>query len=545
MSEFFENNENISSAESNISAEETKKIDDGYEGFDTVFGDPEEKKAATGKGNGKKRIAAIIAAVLAIAVLVGGTLAVIELIPEKEDPTGDTSSMEEIEVLSAESDEFSKVTVTNKNGKFVFNSKRVKNEESSDTSENEEPTYTTVWSVEGVDSSKTDSSSISSRMVSLESINASREITQKSAKDCGLENPSYKIDVESEKYGSFSVIIGDVSPDNTGTYLKLSTKDNIYLVDSSITADFDFILLDFADAAAFEAMEITDKMKDYTTDGKLTSFDKLTVSGKNFEDTVVIEANKDELMAEYTPYTVTSPTNQIADNIDGVLAIFAEGLTTDGAYSFDVTSAELKKVGLNEPDIIVKMEVAGSKQTYKISVVDDTYCAVINDDSKLIKKVAVSNIPFIDYNTQSFYSSWVFLRSINDISNITFETEGKKYSFDIKYDDSEDAEETYVITTGDKKLTAENFQNFYQEFISIGAVDFLVENTNQAPDMTVTTTYAKNNAKEVLTFTRTTATKYQYSLDGKNIGRVTSAEYNKVVKYLKMAAADELIKELD
>ncbi len=544
MSEFFENNENISSAEDNASAEESKKIEDGYEGFDTIFGDPEEKKAATGKSNGKKRIAAIIAAVLAVAVLVGGTLAVIELIPEKEEPTDNTSSMNEIEVLTVKADEFSKVTVTNSNGRFVFSAKKVKSEaEDSDSSKADEPTYTTVWSVEGVDSSKTDSDTISSRMMSLESITASREITQKTAKDCGLDKPAYKIDVESEEYGNFSVLIGDVSPDNTGTYLKLSTKDNIYLVDSSITADFDFVLLDFADASSFEAMEITDKMKDYTTDEKLTSFDKLTVSGKNFEDTVVIEANKDELMAEYTPYKVTSPTNQIADNIDGVMALFAEGLTVDGAYSFDVSSAELKKVGLLDPDIIVKMEVAGSKQTYKISVVDDTYCAVINDDSTLIKKVAVSNIPFIDYNTQSFYSSWVFLRSINDVSNITFEVEGKKYSFNIKYDDSEDAEETYVITIGDKKLTAENFQNFYQEFISIGAADFLVEDTKLEPDMTVTVNYTKNNAKEVLTFTRTTATKYQYNLNGKNIGRVTSASYNKVVKYLKMAAADETIEE--
>ena len=72
--------------------------------------------------------------------------------------------------------------------------------------------------------------------------------------------------------------------------------------------------------------------------------------------------------------------------------------------------------------------------------------------------------------------------------------------------------------------------------------NFIVEKTELAPDMKVTATYVKGG-KETLTFTRTAATKYQYSLDGRDIGRVTSASYNKMLKYLKMAAADEKIEE--
>ncbi|MBR4073109.1 MAG: DUF4340 domain-containing protein [Clostridia bacterium] len=542
------NDENlIESNEEKVSeAEVNAPIEDGYEDFGTIFGDPQEKKASTGKGNGKKRLVSIIASVLAVAILVGGTVAIVKLIPEKEPDDVASSAMDDIKVLTTESDEFNKVTVTNSKGKFVFNAKKVKAEEDSsqtDTSSEDEPQYQTVWSVEGVDSSKTDSNSISVVMSGLESITASKEITQKTAEECGLTKPTYKVDVESKEYGNFSVLFGKDSPDGTGTYLKLSTKENIYLVDSSAATAFDFHLLDFAENSAFEAMEITDDMKDYTTEGALTSFDKLTVSGENFEDTVVIEPNSDEAMAQFTPFIVTSPTNQIADKVEGVLDIFAKGLTAEGAYSFEVTPAELKKVGLDKPDIVLEIKVAGNKRTYKFSRVDEEYCAVVTDGSKIIKKVAVSNVPFIDYNTQSFYSAWVFLRSINDLSNLTFETEGKKYSFDIVYDDAEDAEETYIIKIDGKKLNAENFQNFYQHFISVNAADFNIEKTTQAPDMKITATYAKTGAKEVLTFTRTTATKYQYNLDGKDIGRITSAYYNKIVKYLKMAAADEIIEE--
>jgi len=545
MSNLPENERNLEEniSEEVISETEHTTIEDGYEEFGTIFGDPEEKKSASEKSGGKKRIISIIAAVLAVAVLAGGTFAVVKLIPEKED-SENTSSVNTIEVLNTESDEYDKVTVTNPNGKFEFNAKKEKVETSSDSSSSSEtePEYNTVWTAKGVDASKTDSDAISTMISGIEQISASKEITQKTAEECGLTKPIYKVDVESQKYGNFSVLFGKDSPDNTGTYLKLSNKDNIYLVDSSVSAGYNFLLLDFAESSSFEAMEITDKMKEYTTDGKLISFDKLTLSGKNFDDTVVVEQNTNAAIEQYVPFIVTAPTNQIADNTDAILALFSEGLTVEGAYSFDVSASELKKVGLDKPDIVVEIVVAGSRRTYKFSRVDESYFAVITDGSKIIKKVAAESVAFADYNTQSLYSSWVFLRSINDISNITFEAEGKTYSFDIKYDDAEDAEETYVITTNGKKLTAENFQNFYQHFISVGAADFIVEKTELAPDMKVTATYVKGG-KETLTFTRTAATKYQYSLDGRDIGRVTSASYNKMLKYLKMAAADEKIEE--
>lgn len=50
----------------------------------------------------------IISAVLAVAVLAGGTVAVIKLIPEREDDTS-TPSIEEIKVLDKSSDDFKTV----------------------------------------------------------------------------------------------------------------------------------------------------------------------------------------------------------------------------------------------------------------------------------------------------------------------------------------------------------------------------------------------------------------------------------------------------
>ena len=53
---------------------------DEYSEFETVFSDPAEHHAKKPSG-GKKRVRAIIAAALAVAVLTGGTITVIKLIP--------------------------------------------------------------------------------------------------------------------------------------------------------------------------------------------------------------------------------------------------------------------------------------------------------------------------------------------------------------------------------------------------------------------------------------------------------------------------------
>ena len=67
------------------------------EELSTVFSAPaEHKKQANNKG--KKRWPKAVAAALAVAVLIGGTVAVVQLIPEREDDAVSTPLVEDIKV---------------------------------------------------------------------------------------------------------------------------------------------------------------------------------------------------------------------------------------------------------------------------------------------------------------------------------------------------------------------------------------------------------------------------------------------------------------
>ena len=507
--------------------------------FSTVFSNPTEHRKTADKVKNKKRLPIFIAALLVVAILVGGTVAVIKLIPEKEEETSSAPVIEDIKVLDKKSDDFKTVTVKNSNGSFKFYSvtEVEKTESSSSSTTSSEPKETVTWYLEGYDKEKVDTTNISAVISAAASVSASREVTQRTAADCGLDKPVVTVEVEPKEGEKFTLYIGKESPDGSGYYFKTSDSEKIYVVGSDVYGSFVFEAISFANADALPGITVTDDMDDHVDDNDaLISFDKMTISGKNFPETVVIEMNSDEKLAEYATYMITSPSKRIADNVDGVFGLFTSGLTASGAYSFDVSDKALAAVGLNNPDIVVKIDVNKSSMTYKFKLQPDGAYAVICDGAKLIKKVDASNITFADYDVSDFYSSWVALISIDDLKGLTFKTADKTYDFGIKANEDEEAEDGYIINYGDKDIDCSSFQSFYQECISLSCTDFETTKLSGKPDYAMIFNY-KDGSKLTVNFTKASETRYQYSIDGVDTGKVNSAAIKKLVKSL-----EELVK---
>ncbi len=502
----------------------------------TVFSDPEQHKVIAVKDGNKKRLKIVITALVAVAVLVSGTFAVVKLIPEKQDDTA-TPSLEEIEVLSQSDTDYKTVTVTNPNGSFKFYSvvTEAKDEESQDT---------VNWYMDGYEESLVNTSSISQIVSSLTEISAWREISEKTLADCGLENPVVKADIVTQDDGQFSVLVGNKSPDNSGIYLKLSTKDTIYLVSDAIDTTLTFTALDMANTDALAGITVDDKYADYTDNGVLSRFDSITVSGKNFQQAVVIEANTDESLSGYMPYMVTSPTKRVAENTDGLFSLFSSGVTVSGAYSFDVSDSTLKTLGLNDPDFIATIKIQDFTYTYKFKLQSDGNYAVINDDSVMVKKVDAASCEFLGYSTTDFYSDWVFMESIDNISNLTLKTADKTYSFDIAENtESESDDDTFIITyEGKTDIKSSEFQTFYRFCISLACSEYTTDTLQSDEVLSITYTYKdKNVTPATVSFKKASATKYQYSLNGTPMGKINASEFIKVDKYLQQLVSGKTV----
>ena len=506
----------------------------------TVFSDPAEHKKTAVKQK-KRLLPKVIAAVLAVGVLAGGTVAVIKLIPEREEDTS-TPSIETISVLDMKSDDFKSVTVTNENGTFKLYS--VEETETSDSSDTSSSEPTVNWYLDGYDREVIDSSAAGSIAGYAASLEAVREVTSKSTAECGLENPTVKADVVKNDGSEFSILVGSESPDNTGTYVKLSTEEKIYITETDLKGNFTFDALSLAETGSVPGITVTDDMKDYKgDDGALSSFDTITLSGKNYPEKVVLAPNTDENLSAYAAYMTVSPTKRIADNVDGIFGLFKSGVSASGAYSFDTSVSSRKNLGFDNPDLTATIKVGSVTQTYSFKQQEDGDYAVWYDGAKLIKKVSASSLSFIDYKVNDYYASWVCLQSINELSNFTVKTPDKTYSFDIVYDDSEDAEETYVITYEGTKLVAENFQNFYQECISLSCSDYTIDKVINEPAMSFVFTYSDTSReKTAVEFKKAGETKYQYSIDGIDMGKINSSSLNKILRQVEKVANGESVK---
>ena len=177
---------------SDFPEKETENTENTENEFSTVFSDPTEHKSAH-KTQKRKRLPVIIASLLAVAVLAGGTAAVIKLIPEKEESTP-SSAFETIKVLELKTDELKTVTVTNKNGEFKLYS--VKEEsESSSSSSSSSSSEKVKWYLDGYEKDVISSSSAESIVSAAAAVTAVREITTKTAAECWLESPETKADI--------------------------------------------------------------------------------------------------------------------------------------------------------------------------------------------------------------------------------------------------------------------------------------------------------------------------------------------------------------
>ncbi len=551
MSEFSENKE-LETVEAQPQENAEPEVNDDDDAFSTVFSAPSEHNDKTVNSN-KKRLITIIASFLAVAVLVGGTISIIKLIPEMEDEETASSIFEDITVLDLNGDKFDTLTVKNSQGEFKLYTEQIittvdsddtdeETTESSEDTSSDETQTSTAWRVEGVETSKLSNTTVTSIVSAAASVTAKREITTKSASDCGFDEPQLEIAISSTQVGNYTILVGDASPDGTGTYLKLADKDNIYIVDDSAISVFEFNLLDLADKTALSTVSFSaDTTGKVDENGRILYFDDLTFSGKNFPETVTIINNTDTSdSGALMPYLITTPIERYADGeaLNDPLTMFASEISVTGIYSYDITDKAMAAVGLDNPDIVVTLTVEGESKWFKISKVDDSYCAVIRDDSQMIYKVTLANFPVLEYETEDFYSSWVTLYSINDLSSMDITVDGEEYNFDIASEEDEDGSTSYTIHCNDALITTEYFQTFYQSFVALDCTNYTVSELSAAADCTVIFTF-NDGSKSELEFRKASETAYQYRLDGMDMGKVTSSAYNKVIKNLRLVAENK------
>ena len=534
MSDLFENNQELNekTLTDDTVSEAVEESDDFEES--TVFSAPTEHKDKAPKNTNKKKIISIIAACLAVAILVGGTLFIMDKIPELTDGEAPQEVLPDISVLDRDSTAFTAVDITNTKGTFKFTTKQI-----TSTNDKGQAQTKTYWCVDNIDISKLSSDTVNEIITNAASITAKLQVDTKTKEECGLSKPIIKVSVQDSKNGNFGFSVGEHSPDGLGYYFALDGSDKIYVVPTSELSSFQFELVDLTDKTAIPATIFdTDTSANKLADGSYGYFDSLTVSGELFKETITIQNSKGEnSTAELVPYIITTPRKMYAqkENISPVLTLFSKSINVAGNYAIDINDETLKKFGLDKPDAIVTLTINGESKSFKFSKIDDEFCAVIYDGATMIRKVTNASFAFLSLKPEDFYYTQPLMNSMNDISSIEL-VEGEEHvKFALSYTEDSEGVKTFFAKVNGTEMKIADFQSFYQDFVDIRCSNFDVETPTVDAASTVTIHFHKGYSKTIK-FYAVNAIEYQISIDDEPIGKITSSSYKKMIRIFNETA---------
>lgn len=488
--------------------------------FSTIFADPTAHSDKEKKSKNKNKIR-IIAGLLAVVVLVGAIFGVKKWLPEKQGD--DIATIPTEKVYAVNSAAIKEVIITN-----ASDTLRIYREAVATSIENNSQTAT-VTLLDGYDNELIDTASLEQIITSVSSLDAYGKYEADDLAAYGLDKSEITVKVVTNE-GEFTVNYGSDTSDHTRCYaLVSSAPETVFVVGANSKASVNVTAFDLAISTGIAAIEKTDKNEKYfDEEGKLSTFDSIVLSGKRFPNAITFKPNTDDSFSSYASFITTTPQKRIATKVEELRDLFGTVTSSSSCVSFDKSAESLKKFGLDDPDIVVTMNIAGETYTYYIAAQEGTnsnfYVTASND--KLIRTVPITNLPFANYKEKDFYTLFMVLEAFADVSR--FELSGEvNASFDISYD--EDNEE-HIVKLGDKSIDSEKFQSAYADFISTTGIDISVLPTSNETSLTIKLHHKDGSAPTELSFKKVSETRYQYYVGGTPMGQITSTAYNGIVR---------------
>ena len=491
----------------------------------TIFSAPTEHKDK--KKSGKYRLPLRLLAIFLVVALIGGSVWwVAKYVAEKTTKQGETFQAQQMVTLSTTS--FKKLTVIHDTATLVLNSRM----------EEEDGQQSQVWALEGYDETLIDKTSLSQIASYASAVTVFKEYdydeaTQKT--QYGLDKPVVTVKVEAtDAKQNFVLTQGVSTADGQYAYLHISAYPNkIYLVSRGTLTGFIVEPLDLAISTAIPAIEKnSDNAGYFDSDGVLCDFDTLTISGSKFKKPLVFVPNKDNRFSSYATYICTSPKLRIADGvIEDIRNSFANGVSASSAVSFDQSQESIKKFGLDKPDLIYTLKVAGKNYTYKLKATDDslTQYYILASTDRMIRTVTISNMEYLTNEEKDYYLGFMALEAISDVSEFSLKGDVNA-SFTLS---KKEEEEGYDIKCNGQTVESDDFQTYYALFIGTMAIDYNTVKTSGKADLTVTLKHHDSSAPTVISFFRISDSRYQYSVGGTPMGQISSTAYDKLVREIE------------
>ncbi|MBQ7504507.1 MAG: DUF4340 domain-containing protein [Ruminococcus sp.] len=353
--------------------------------------------------------------------------------------------------------------------------------------------------------------------------------------DFGFDKPRSVASVTYDD-GTKSVIkVGAKAPQNLGTYVMFGSGNAVFLCDTETVNHLLYGINDLVSLTINEAAEDTEK----------SEFKTVTLSGKSFPKTVVLEPNSDNEINN--DYVISSPDKCYADNTEASnISGGIRGLYADKVMAVNPNASRLSELGLASPQSEVKA-VYPDKTFNLIASTPDSNgnCNLMDKGGKIVYKISADKIAWVNSSYEKLMSETVLEVDLKTVKNLKVDS----YSFDIttktiKTTDDEGEESSTTRTTtkyNGKKIDEGNFETFFSNLTLLKKSDKTAKAPGGNPYLTVTYSYSSDRADDVLRFYKS-GSKYIVTYNGAPTGTVSAAYVEKLKTQAKDASKGDEVK---
>ncbi len=469
-----------------------------------------------------KRVRAIIAAAVALAILIG-VLCAVAFWPEKKDPD-DTSSVGSGVASSESTDVYGYIEL------FKNKSSEIK----TIVAENANGGYTVTQLEDGVYSVK-EAEDYPVSEDAIEDIEATcvqftgkkvicEKPTQEQLELYGLVNCT-KATISYTTGDSYTLYAGDFATSGD-RYVYVEETDKVYTTVSGWAGIFD------KGYTSLLKLLITDDLE-YDSEGSPIdpNVKKLSYSGRGLETPVVVEINPDYVTAQkdetsdatYSKFIYTSPIKaEINDETFLGMEYDYLGMTAYDAYTLNPTAADLEKTGLNNPYLTI--EIISAKRSDKlllgntVTIGDSEFYYVKNPAKAPIFIVSKEDFFFFEDDVINYMSAIVVNVKINEIDSMIFEFGGNKHEF-VTSGTGEDL----VIRYNGKKCSTTEYRDLYQ-LVMLAYCEESVKQGQYSGEtqLKITYTYREREKVDVVEYIKVATRKCLIRKNGNDLALVRS-----------------------
>lgn len=345
------------------------------------------------------------------------------------------------------------------------------------------------------------------------------------AVEYGFDNPRATVTATYEDGTKSIFTVGNDAPQGAGTYIKFGTKDTVYLVASDSISAF---LTSFTEMFN---LAVNDSPEDANS-----NFEKLTISGTNFEKDIVLEPNSDGknsasciLTSPITGYAGEAESSNLLGDIRGVYA--------DSVAMVNPTDEQIKNLGLATPYAKIVAKYPDTTITLIASKPDsENKVYLMVDDVKVVYKISADSVAWVQTSTDKLLSEYVLHPNIYSVANLTINNGTSDYSFEMSTveetkTDDEGNETTENITKAvynGVEIKSEYFSTFFQNISMLERNS----NTNEKKDKAIfTATYKYNDGtQDVVKFYTSNGNHYVAEVNDLEVGIVNKNFINKLIE---------------